>query len=118
MIKEYRINFGFKLFFILLGLIALPIFLMGILVLMIAFKAYVKIDEEQIIFWWLGTKNILWAEVKNISRNDNGNLLVSIMHSLRIETTDGKIVNFPAGCFVHKTEILVKMEEKTGLTIA
>ena len=118
MFQEYGINSGFKVFFILLGIVAIPIFLMGIPILMLAFKAYVKIDEEKLEFWWLGTKTVPWSDVKSIIRNSNGGLLVSLMHSLRIEKTDGKVANLPAGCFVNKSDILKKIEEKIGMSAA
>lgn len=117
MFKEYGINTGFKIFLILFGIIALPLFLIGILFFLLAFKAYVKMDEEKLEFWWLGKKTIPWTEITNISRNSNGSLLVAMMHSLRIEKSNGKAANLPAGCFVNKKEILDKISEKTGMPV-
>ena len=115
MFQEYGINSGFKVFFIILGIVGLPLFLMGIPILFLAFKAYVKIDEDKLEFWWLGTKTIPWSEIKSINRINSGGLLVAVMHSLRIEKTNGKFANLPVGCFVNKQKILSKINEKTGL---
>ena len=81
-------------------------------------QSITKIDDEKLEFWWLGTKTVPWSDVKSIIRNSNGGLLVSLMHSLRIEKTDGKVANLPAGCFVSKSDILKKIEEKTGMSVA
>lgn len=58
--QNHYLGSGWKTFYWILGIIALPIFFIGVPVIMIVLKAYVKMDDEKLEYWWLGTKSIPW----------------------------------------------------------
>jgi len=105
--KEYALKSGFKVFFIILGIIAMPIFLLGVPVLMIAFRSYAKSDEEGMEYCWLTTKRISWEELADVKRAHAAGVLGAMMAPHSFATVDGKLSNFPSGTFVGGDELVL-----------
>jgi hypothetical protein len=115
MAHEYRLKTGFKIFFVVLGIIALPIFLAGVPVLLIAFRAYAKTDEKGFEYRWLTVKRVEWADIAEVRRAPAAGLLGALMAPHTVERLDGKPFNFPSGTFTGGGDIveLAKSHVKT-----
>lgn len=106
MTNEYRLKTGFKIFFVLLGIIALPIFFAGVPVLLIAFRGYAKTDDKGFEYRWLTVKRVEWADIVQVSRAPAAGLLGALMAPHTVERLDAKPFNFPAGTFAGGDEIV------------
>lgn len=114
MANEYALKSGFKVFFIILGVIALPIFFMGVPVLWIAFKAYAKTDEHGLEYSWLGTKRIAWSEIAEVNRAPAAGIVGILMNPHSVTTTAGKRLNFPAGTFVGGDQVIAEAKSRAA----
>ena len=106
MTQEHSLNTGFKIFFILIGIIALPIFLIGIPVLMIAFRGYAKTDEKGFEYRWLTVKRVEWENLAEVRKAPAAGLLGAMMAPHTFERLDGKPFNFPSGTFSGGKDII------------
>lgn len=94
-------------------MIALPIFLLGVAVIMIAAKGHASVSDDALRYWWLGKREIPWEGMKVARAPANGALGAAMM-PLRITRADGKAFNFPVGTFQGKDELIATLKERTG----
>ena len=106
MVREYALKTGFKVFYIIIGIIAMPIFFLGVPVLMIAFCSYAKTDEDGIEYRGLTTKRIQWSQLAEVSRAPASGLLGALMAPHFLATTDGKKATLPIGTYNDGDELL------------
>ena len=106
MAREYPLRTGFKVFYIILGIVALPLFFLGVPVLIIAFRSYAKIDEEGLEYRTITTKRIPWNQLAEVSRARSKGILGALMAPHSLVTTDGKRSILPVGTFSGGDEIL------------
>lgn len=114
MAQDYALKSGFRVFFIIIGVIALPIFLLGVPVLWIAFKAYAKTDAGGIEYRWLSTKRIPWEELCEVSRAPAAGVLGAMLAPYTLGTVAGKRHNFPSGAFVGGDAAIALAETKAS----
>ncbi len=106
MVQEYALKTGFKVFCIIFGVLAMPIFFLGVPMLMIAFRSYAKTDEEGLEYRWLTTKRIRWSQLAQVSRAPSVGIIGAIMAPHFLATTDGKRASLPIGTFTNGDELL------------
>ena len=106
MAREYPLRTGFKVFYIILGIVALPIFFLGVPVLIIAFRSYAKTDEEGLEYRTLTTKRIPWSQLQAVSRAPANGILGTLMAPHFLATTDGKRRTLPIGTYSDSDELL------------
>lgn len=106
MVREYALKTGFKVFYIIIGIVAMPIFFLGVPVLMIAFRSYAKTDEDGIEYRGITTKRIQWSELTEVSSAPASGLLGALMAPHFLATTDGKRSTLPVGTFRNGDELL------------
>lgn len=111
--QDYQLGAGWKTFFWIIGVIALPIFLLGVPVIMIALKANVTIDDDKLGYWWLGQKEIPWAGM-SVARAPAAGVLGAMMSPLRVTNAEGKGFNLPVGTFNGTEQIIAVLKERSG----
>ena len=108
--ETYALKGGFKTFFWIIGIIAVPIFLLGIPVIMIAMKAYAKVDENGLEYWWLTTKNLPWSELQAVHRAPASGVLGVMLNPQTLTRTNGKKMNIPVGAFEGSDQLLATLQ--------
>jgi hypothetical protein len=109
--QTYGLSGGWKAFFWIFGILATPIFLLGVPVIILALKARVEIDDEAFSFWWLGKKTIPWADMVDVSKAPPANALGAGMQPIFITRADGKKFTFPSGTFENRDAIRQRLAQ-------
>ena len=110
---DYGLNAGFKWFFIIFGGLS-SLMLIGIPVLILAFKGRATVTEEHLEWWWLTTNRVAWDDLSAIHRAGGGGVLGAMMGPLSLVRANGKASNFPLGCFADKDQLKAQLAERSG----
>jgi hypothetical protein len=114
--KNYALASGWRAFFGTIGIITLPILLLGVPVIFIALKTHVAIDDEKREYWWLGNRSIPFKG-KTVARAPTSGVLGAMMSPLRITRDDSKSYSFPMGTFHRKAELIATITARTGCSL-
>ncbi|MGB1013127.1 MAG: hypothetical protein ACPG4T_03250 [Nannocystaceae bacterium] len=115
--NSYGLKTGFKIFFWIFGILTLPLFLIGLFFVWMIFKAYAKVSDEGLEYWWVTTKRLRWDEIGGLHWARPNGLLGSAMRPLQISRTEGKPVILPIGTFVGEQALIKTLQARTSLDI-
>lgn len=112
--EEFPISTGWKIFFGILGVVALPIFGLGLLVFYLLIKGRVLIDAEGITVVWLGTKRFAWDEVGSVNPAPASGMIGAAMNPHYItHAVTGKKATLPLGTFTNSGRIMQLIQERS-----
>lgn len=104
--EEFGLGTGWKIFFGIFGVLALPIFGLGLLMFYLLVKGRVQVDAEGVTVAWLGTKRFAWDEVGSFNPAPAAGLLGAMMNPHHItHAVTGKRATLPLGTFENSARI-------------
>ncbi len=114
---SYGLKTGFRVFFWSFGVLTLPLFLMGLFFIIMVIKAYAKVDDEGVEYWWVTTKRLRWDEIGALQWARPSGVLGAAMRPLQITRDNGKNVILPVGTFVGEQALIDALSRRTQLEI-
>lgn len=111
----YPLKSGWKLFFWILGLVALPIVFLGVPILMLAVKAELRVSEKGLQWWWLGTRTAPWGGTF-VQKVQGANTMARMMGPFQL-LVDGKKLALPLWTFEGSEEVAQLLREHAGAEI-
>ncbi len=118
--KKYKLKIGIAYFFNLIGAIAvLTIILspLGILMFIISLKGKITLKDDELEYWWVGTKKFKFDEIESFKVAKGGGLIYVMIQPFDFKLKSGKNMRVPIGAFKNNEEIKSYIKDKTGLTL-
>ena len=114
-LATYPLKTGWKVFFWIFGVLTVPMFFVGVPVVMLALKAELRVTNEGLQWWWLGTRTAPWHGTF-VQKVAGANLLARLMGPLRLQV-DGKNLALPLGTFEGEHEVAQLLRDRAGADI-